>query len=295
MNFSLDQLIALESIARNGTFAAAAKEIHRVPSAVSYLISNLEDTLEVSLFDRTGRKAVLTPAGDRILEQAKEVLDASRTLQHMAAELAKGWEVELHVVVDGSLPMQPLSTCLARFADPAIPTRLRVDVEHQDGVNYRLNGGADIGIVHAFDFDGDEVGYDRIPFGKLRMDLVAVADHPLHDEPMSGPFDQRYSELVVRDSSPQYDERSRPSFMGSRNVLFLSDFHSKRLALLSGAGFGWIPRHLIEEDLQEGTLKPLPAEPNYWVYEPYVITRRGAPLGRGAQLFIDTLKDNYVE
>ena len=289
MNFSLDQLIALESIARNGTFAAAAKEIHRVPSAVSYLISNLEETLELSLFDRSSRKAKLTDAGERILAQAQEIIAASRALEHLAAELSQGWEVELHVVVDGSLPMAPLSDCLARFADPEIPTRLRVDVEYQDGVNYRLAQGADIGIVHAFDFDGDETGYDRIPFGKLEMALVACHDHPLQKTPMTGDFDRRYSELVVRDSSPQYDERSRPSFMCSRNVLFLSDFHSKRLALLSGAGFGWIPRHLIQHDLEEGTLALLPAEPNTWTYEPYIVTQTGAPLGRGARLFINTL------
>ena len=82
--------------------------------------------------------------------------------------------------------------------------------------------------------------------------------------------------------------------MGSRNVLFLSDFHSKRLALLSGAGFGWIPRHFVEHELENGTLKLLPANPNTWVYEPYVITRTGAPLGRGAQLFIETLRQSQL-
>ena len=54
---SLDALTALDAIARQGSFAAAAKELHRVPSALSYTIQKMEDDLGVRLFDRTARKA----------------------------------------------------------------------------------------------------------------------------------------------------------------------------------------------------------------------------------------------
>ena len=70
---TLDQLIVLDAVAREGSFAAAAQVLHRVPSAVSYAIKGLEDALGVSLFDRTGRIAVLTPAGRRLLGEAREV------------------------------------------------------------------------------------------------------------------------------------------------------------------------------------------------------------------------------
>ena len=80
--------------------------------------------------------------------------------------------------------------------------------------------------------------------------------------------------------------------MGSKNVVYLSDFHSKRIALLDAAGYGWIPRHFIDEDLKAGQLKLLDAEPNQWVYHPQIITKEGRQLGRAGQLFMAVLQDN---
>lgn len=84
MNFTLDQLMALDAIARTGSFAAAASELHKVPSAVSYSIQGLESALGVDVFDRSRRKAVLTPAGQRLLDASREVLDQARMLERVA-------------------------------------------------------------------------------------------------------------------------------------------------------------------------------------------------------------------
>lgn len=290
MNFTLDQLRALEAIARTGTFAEAAAELHRVPSAVSYLVRGLESALDVPLFDRSGRKATLTKAGVRVLDATRDLLTRAHALQDLAVELSGGWEAELHVVVDGALPMGPLAGCLRRFADPEVPTNLRVDVEYQEGVVDRFEDGpADIGLFLGFAGDGDSDGYDLIPLPELELVMVATPDHRLANARMTDASTATHAELVVRDSSPRYAQRSKPSFMGSRNVVFLSDFHAKRVALLAGAGYGWIPHHLVAGDLDEGRLVLLLAEPNRWTYYPQLGTRKGARLGRAGRLFVETL------
>ena len=72
-------------------------------------------------------------------------------------------------------------------------------------------------------------------------------------------------------------------------MVFLSDFHSKRLAALSGAGFGWLPLHLVGADLEAGRLVRVAAEKNRWTYHPSLVHRSDRPLGRAAQLFRETL------
>ena len=57
MNYTLDQLLALEAVHRLGSFAAAAKSLYRATSAISYSIKSLEEALEVELFDRSGHRA----------------------------------------------------------------------------------------------------------------------------------------------------------------------------------------------------------------------------------------------
>jgi len=59
---SLDALLVLDAIARKGSFAAAAEELHRVPSAITYTVQKLEQDLDVQLFDRSGHRARLTRA-----------------------------------------------------------------------------------------------------------------------------------------------------------------------------------------------------------------------------------------
>lgn len=290
MGITLDQLLALDAIARTGSFTKAAAELHKVPSAVSYLVRGLETGLGVEVFDRSGRKAQLTRGGRRILEASRSVLDQARALEAVAAELRDGWEPELHVVVDGALPMDPLMRCLRRFADPAVPTLLRVDVEYQEGVVDRFEGSpADVALVLGFAGDGDDEGYDCLPLPDLELLLVAAPSHPLVGAPVTEERRAGHAELVVRDSSPRFAQQSKRSFMGSRNVVFLSDFHSKRLALLDAAGYGWIPRHFIAGDLDAGRLVLLDAEPNRWTYHPQVVTRTGQRLGRAGRLFRSTV------
>jgi DNA-binding transcriptional LysR family regulator len=77
---TLDALEVLDAIARKGSFAAAGNELFRVPSAISYTVQKLEQDLDVVLFRKEGRKAVLTQAGKVLLEHGREILEATERL-----------------------------------------------------------------------------------------------------------------------------------------------------------------------------------------------------------------------
>ena len=290
MNFTLDQLLALDAIARTGSFAKAAAELHKVPSAVSYSIQSLESALGSEVFDRSRRKAVLTTAGHRILELSRDVIESAKNLERVARELKHGWEPELHVIVDGALPLDSVMTCIRRFASPDIPTHLRLEVEFQEGVIDRFEDAeGDLALILGFDGNGDADGYRCIPLDDLELVLVAAVDHPLASVSVTPEMRSAHAELVVRDSSPRFRRKAKQSFIGSGNVVYLSDFHSKREGLLQGAGYGWIPRHFIHDDLKNGSLIQLDADPSSWTYHPQVIVKEGATIGRAARIFLQTI------
>ena len=66
---NLDALRTLDAIARRGSFAAAAEELHKVPSAISYVVGKLERDLSFEIFDRGGHRAELTAAGQLLLDE----------------------------------------------------------------------------------------------------------------------------------------------------------------------------------------------------------------------------------
>jgi DNA-binding transcriptional LysR family regulator len=167
---------------------------------------------------------------------------------------------------------------------------LRVDVEYQEGVLHRFeHGPAHIGLVLGFEGGGGEDGFDCQPLGELELVLVAAPHHPLAGVELTDELRAQHAELVVRDSSPNFELSSKPSFMGSRNVVYLSDFFSKRVALIEGAGYGWIPTHFIGEELDKGALVVLNTATNRWSYYPQLVVRAGQELGRAGRLFVETL------
>ena len=77
---TIEALKVLDVIDRRGSYAAAAEELNKVPSALSYVMQKLEEQLDVTLFQKQGRRAVLTPAGRHLLEQGRELLNAIERL-----------------------------------------------------------------------------------------------------------------------------------------------------------------------------------------------------------------------
>ena len=232
----------------------------------------------------------MTPAGRRILEEGGELLKHARKMDDLAHQIQSGWEPELHVVIDGIVPLGPVTQALRSFRDEQIPTRLRLDIEYQEGVPDRWESDeADLMIILDFEDASDTLIRTALP--QLTMLRLAAPDHPLAQlDSITGDQLGAYMELVVRDSSPRHARSPKRGFGNAQHLTWLSDFHSKRLALLAGAGHGWMPLHLVEDDLHHGRLVQIhTSEPDEWTYSPELVHRKDRPLGRAGQRFVEIL------
>ena len=88
---NLDGLQVLDAIVREGSFAAAAEALHRVPSSVTYAVRRLEESLGVSLFDRGGHRAELTAAGEALLREGRDLLQMADALGRNVQRVAKSY------------------------------------------------------------------------------------------------------------------------------------------------------------------------------------------------------------
>ena len=124
---SLDALLVLDAIARRGSFAAAAEEVHRTTSTLSYTVQKLERDLGVHLFDRSGHRAELTEHGRLLLAEGRELLDQALALERRMRTLGRGWEPTLRLCVNELVGLAPLYALVRAFQDEGHPTRLRID------------------------------------------------------------------------------------------------------------------------------------------------------------------------
>lgn len=283
MRVSLDQLEALDAIVQTGSFAGAAASLHKAQSAVSYAVRQLEKQLGVQLFDRSGHRATLTPAGVAILDEGRLVLSRARRITWLADRFAGGWEPRLHVVVDGALPMGPLLGALKRMSDEGVPTHIQLRTEYLGGVQRRFEAnGSDLMIAKEYQ---RQAWMEARPLPEVTMVLVAAPEHPVHqtDTVHDASSLQQFLELAVHDSSDETSARDTNDIEGAR-VFYLGDFNAKRDGLRIGLGFGWMPEALVVEDLTRGTLLPVRYAPGSTRrFTPWLVTRTDRPLGRAAQ------------
>lgn len=151
MALSLESLEVLDAIERKGSFAAAAHELGKVPSALTYVVRKLEDDLDVLLFDRRRHRAELTPAGRALLEEGRHLLQAADELARRVKRLATGWESTLTIVMDDLVHFRALMPVIQDFYAENTATRLRFCREVLAGSwDALLSGRADllIGPAH---------------------------------------------------------------------------------------------------------------------------------------------------
>lgn len=281
-SLTLDQLRVLDAIATEGTFARAARRLHRATSAISYGVKQLEEALGLTLFDRSGHRATLTGAGQRLLVEAREVLASVDRLGRVAKELSSGFEPRLLLVLDGVLPLAPLMSALRRFHDLGTPTRVELKVEFLLGVHERFAyDDADLFLSLGLEGDRPELDWRVLP--DLELILVAANEHPLATRSRRWSREDLAAHVEVSVADSSRAGSARVAAIGSPSVVRLSDFHAKREALLSGIGFGWLPRHLADALLQERRLGVVPFEDGFRRrFTPRLGWHRDRPPGRGA-------------
>ena len=200
---TLDSLHVLDAIERSGSFAAAAKELFRVPSTISYAVSKLEEDLGVRVFDRAGPRVTLTPAGRALLDEGRPLLLAALQLEHKVRRVARGWETEFAIATDVLFSPVLLAPEIRDFYTAADSTRLRLSQEALSGTwEVLLDGRADL-VVGAAGEGPPGGGYRTELIGQVRFLFVVAPSHPLAaiDRPLNKADLMAHRMISVADSA----------------------------------------------------------------------------------------------
>lgn len=252
---NLDALQVLDCISRKASFAAAAEELHRVPSSITYAIQKLEDNLGVKLFDRRGHRAQLTPAGEALLHEGRDLLAMADGVERNVKRVATGWEAELRIAVGDLIPIDRVFELCESFYKVAPDTRLRLSTEVLGGTWDALVSGR-VDFVIGAPSDGPAVGgYTQHPLGEVEFVFVVAPHHALakQAEPLSNNIIRRHRAVASADSSRGLPPRT-VGLLPGQTVLTVPDMLIKRKAHIKGLGVGYMPKHLIGEDINSGKL-----------------------------------------
>ena len=253
---TLEALHILDAIERRGSFAAAANELNRAPSSLSYQIQKLEQDLDMMIFDRSGHKASFTDAGRLILERGRTILSAAEKLVNDATLLANGWELDITLAFDGIIPVAnffPLVDALGNVSK----TRICLQEEILAGSWESLaTGRADLLICPKIDSLPQEVKSERL--GSMSLIWVAASDHYVHRR--RGEFDeqarQKYRVIAIADTAREQPAMSI-NILEKQPRLTVSNFNAKCQALVEGLGIGTLPIQTAQPLIASGQLKKI--------------------------------------
>lgn len=262
---TIEVLETLDAIDRRGSFAKASQELNKATSAVSYAVQKLEEQLDIALFQRQGRRSVLTPAGHLILEEGRKILLATSLLASSAKEVATGWEPKIRIAAESTLNASVLFQVLADF----LAEHENVEIDLVESV---LNGGWE-----ALDQDRVELivgvpgpvplqkGFRAIPIGDSDLVPVISALHPqaqlAQDAEKIAQLLPKLRRIVTHDTSQLDIARSEGLtrlMSGNAGLSFyVQNMDQKVEAILAGIGIGHLPRKRIQSYLDNGALKEL--------------------------------------
>jgi len=260
MALTLDALEVLEAIDRRGSFAAAAVELDRVPSAITYTVRRLEASLDVLLFDRKGRRARFTPAGRELLERGRGLLAEAAAVEQRVRRIATGWESEIRVAVDSIVPLGRVWPLVDRFyaecqQRDAAPTRLRISQEVLGGAWDALAEGRVDLVLGASGEAPPGGGYRTRLMAEVSMAFVVAPRHPLASapEPLPEAAILPHRAVVAADSSRRLPPRTVGLLTG-QDTLTVADLPAKLAAQVAGLGCGAIPWYLAADEVAAGRL-----------------------------------------
>lgn len=285
MEITLEQARALDCVARFGSFTKAATHLRKGHTGVIYLLKTLETRIGLTLLDRSNYRTELTPTGKLIWMECQKMLTTEKQLLNLCNEISSGWEPYLTVVFDGLIPVEEGIKVLACLEKRHVPTRVSLFTEFLSGVEKKfLKENADLMLSV---IPPQEMVLESVHLPPIRARLVAHRDHCLGKtrKPITEEQLQKHLLLTVRGS----DERLNMSTtaLDKTSTVHLSDFYAKKVAIIQGLGYGWLPDYLIKKELKAGVLKAVRWEKaSEHVYHPKLYHRGKHQLGRAGQLFL---------
>lgn len=255
---SFDALRLVDAVARRGSLAGAADELGRTPSSVTYAARRLEEDLDVLLFDRRGYRARLTPAGEELLREGRQLLAAAEELRRRVQRVARGWETELRIALDSVIPFARLLPLIERFCADA-PTQLRVSHEVLGGTWDALASGRSdlaIGASAGAPANGQHgVGWRTLRLGEARFVFAVAPSHPLAAAaaPLTAAQLRAHRQIVVGDTSQRLAPRTA-GLIGAAGTITVPSMADKIAAQAAGLGVGYLPLHLVREQMARGEL-----------------------------------------
>ena len=262
MSSSLDtrQLLAFAALSRRQSFTLAAKDLHLTQSAVSHAIRGLEDELGCRLFDRMGRTAKLTQAGEQFSQHVEIILREMEAARAGLDAMSRWGHGRLRVSASTTACQYILPSVLREFRQSFPQCVITIEPGDYDRQLELLRSKAvDLAIMIEPEKERD------IEFQSLFEDELRMLVSPAHAWAQLGsvPRDGLANETLVHYNKSSYTFRLVSDYLREEGcppaqVIELGSMDAIKELVKIGLGVGVLASWVARAEIESGALVDLP-------------------------------------
>ncbi|MET4692453.1 LysR substrate-binding domain-containing protein [Endozoicomonas lisbonensis] len=254
-----DSLEIVRAVAHFRNFTAAAKHLHKVPSAISYTVRKLEERLDVQLFLRDSKRVELTPAGEHFIKHTDRLLLELEELEMSTRQMATGWEQELRIALDNVVNQGMVYDLVRDFQEVRPETNLIINTEvHNGSWDALFHNRCQLVLGAPKNIPDNILANDRFewkPMGSLNWDFVVSPDHPLAEisAPLTQDIIREHTSICIQDTSRVF-QHGYNLLLDDQQVLTVPSFRMAIECLIKGLGSTILPSHFAKPYIDAGQL-----------------------------------------
>ncbi|MFO1414856.1 MAG: LysR family transcriptional regulator [Burkholderiales bacterium] len=256
MGVGVQGMAAFAETVRQGSFAAAARELGLSPSAVAKSVARLEEELGLRLLHRTTREVSLTSDGHGLFERCRDIVDAIDALRAQAEGVRGEPSGTLRINAPITWGKRVLVPILARLA--AQYPKLALDVALSDRYVDLIQEGYDAAVRVGTLRDSSLVAR---PFGQQALVVVGSPAYLARQGRPANPAALPAHRCLVfrmpstgRPRAWQFVVDGAPVATLPASTVTMNDGEAITVAATEGAGLAQVPMYMAEDALREGTL-----------------------------------------
>lgn len=292
----ISQLRSLIMVVETGSFSESAKKLHISQPAITFQIQSLEQSLGIQLIDRSGKKVQLTEAGEIVYKSAKKILAEANALEKTIGEYQESARGTLTVGASSIPGEYVLPKVFGSFKKEYPEAVLSLQVTDTENITKRiLSGEFDVGVV------GAVIDDKRLDFKPFFEDELVFVVPPDYDHYREG---RTKLQEIVGENVIMREEGSGTRMVVEKELaqrgLKLSDFNlvmelgsteAILTAVEAGLGTSILSRWAAEKAIDLGKVRVVEITDMPIKRRLYIVTRRGRPFDRLADLFLQFLQN----
>lgn len=290
---NLKRFLTFKTIVEEGSFLKASQKLYCTQSTVTFQIKKLEQDLSLQLFEKIGRKMVLTQAGEKILPYVYELARVMENIEGTAQQESSEPTGELKVLIAETQLAYKMASVLKEFRIRAPKVRLSLQSQNCYKIRDELIADkADLGVFYRVGND-DALKvheFEQEPLVLVASPLLTGLDLQKRDQHIDLGFISNGPKCLFRQTFESIIQERNISI---DNMIELSSINTIKNCVESNIGISYLPRFTVEKELQEGSLQELAFTDAPQMIKPLCGYHAGKCVTPAMEVFIDCMRNAH--